>query len=243
MTPICTRLHRLLSVIDADDLPAWCAGAAHYVIAPDLLAALTREDVQKSISAMIEAGMARLPFQAVLVEFGSYVGTTRFVWLRESDGGFEARCGAIGMDYSTMATEPGRIAIQGGQLALKSRHVIGDAMAMALGVALALLMLNIRGVEKERIEPSRLNKAREAKGRTRIPAHTVLRIGVVYTRDGRPAHGGRPPKVYLRAGHVRQQACGPGWRDHKQVYIEPALVNYRPGDEEPAPRTKIVRMR
>jgi len=240
-TPIVTRLHKLAELVQGDDLPAT---EHHYVIADDLLAALPRADVQNSIAAMIEADMARLPFPELLVEFSVEPGVTRFLWLREAPGGFEATTAMLSAKgLATVPKRPALVTLQGSALCVRDHADERDGRAIILGTAFALLMLNIAGVEKQRIEPSRLNKAREKRGDAPIPAHVVLRIGVVYGRDGRlitSAHALK--KVYLRAGHVRQQACGKGWSEHKPVYIAPQLVNFTDGADAPAPKIRVTKM-
>lgn len=239
---IATRLHKLgvMTAGDAIGFPE----PRHYVIAPDLFAALGRADVQRSISAMIEADMARLPFPCVLVEFEAEPGVARFVWLREAPGGFDAVTAMLtAKGLATVPIAPAAVAIQGGEIAVREAASAADAAALALGAAFALLMLNIGGVDKVRIDPRALNRARERRGDPPIPTHTVLRIGIVLDRRGRAVKGGGLKTVYLRAGHVRQQAVGKNWAEHKIVYIAPQLVNYREGDAEPQVKPKLVRMR
>jgi hypothetical protein len=237
---IFTRLHRLADMV-GDELPA--ANGRHYVITDNLLAALTRDDVQRSIGALIEANMARLPFPTMLVEFSITPGVTRFVWLREVAGGLEALTAMLAGAMATMPVQAALVTIVDGGLRVERHADERDGQAVALGAAFALLMLNIKGVEKQHIDPVRLNQARLAVGRAPVPAHVLMKIGVVYDRHGRPVAGGGLKVVYLRAGHMRQQAVGPGWKDHKPVYIAPQLVNYRDGDEAPsAEKLRIVRM-
>lgn len=58
-------------------------GAASYVIDHAVLELLTRADVGKSIAAVIEAGIARLPVSPMLIEFSPMQGYTDFVLLEE----------------------------------------------------------------------------------------------------------------------------------------------------------------
>lgn len=238
---IFTRLHKLSALVDPGDLPS-CEN--HYVIGADLLAAMPRADVQRSIAAMIEADMARLPFPELLVEFSVQAGVTRFLWLREAPGSIRATVAMLtGESLATVPTKAASVAIEAGGLRVIDHADERDGQAIALGAAFALLMLNVRGIDKQRIEPRKLNAARAKGGKTPIPTHVVLRIGVVYDRQGKPVAGGNRLKhVYLRAGHVRDQAYGPLWRDHRRIYIGPVLVNYRDGDDVPAPRPRVVKM-
>ena len=242
MNPIFTRLHKLAELVEAVDIPKT---EHHYVIGADLMLAMPRADVQRSIAAMIDAGMARLPFPELLVEFSVDPSVTRFLWLRErpQDDAIEATTIMLtSKGLATVPLEPAQVVIQGGALAVRDCSDARDAQAIALGTSFALLMLNVKGVDKVRIEPKGLNRAREKSGKGPVPTHHVLRIGVVYDRAGKAVQGAGQKTVYLRAGHVRMQACGPGWREHRRIYVNPVLVNYREGDETPAARPRVVKM-
>ena len=103
-------------------------------------------------------------------------------------------------------------------------------MCAGFAAQIALLMLHTRGIEKEVIEPTKLNAKRQGTGKIRIPRHTVVRIRR-YDREGR-AHsvgGGRQLPLHLRIGHARHQAHGPHHSERKWIFIPPVIVNYRPG--------------
>ncbi len=232
-----TRVHKLAELV-GDDLPV--STAHHYVIGDDLLKAMARDDVQRSIEAMIEAGIARLPFEDMLVEFTPTPGVTRFVWLKEAPGSLQALTAMLAGKLATLPTEPALVTIEGRGLRIERAADERDGQAVALATSFALLMLNVRGIEKVHIEPTRLNRARMGRARM-IPAHIVLKIGVVYDREGRRTGAQGLKAVYLRAGHVRQQAIGPGWREHRPVYIAPQLVNYRDG-APPVDRLRVTKL-
>jgi len=242
MQPIYTRLHKLLEIATDE---TFTNAVHHYVIGDDLLAALSREDVQKSIDAMIQADMARLPFPEMLVEYSVSPGVSRFLWLEEKDGDISALTAMLTSNgLVTVAVEPAIVRTQAGVLRVECKTGEEDAMAVAVGTSFALLMLNIRGIEKRIIEPKALNASRAKKGRVSVPSHVLLKIGVVYTKEGKAViHGSDSLKtVYLRAGHVRQQAVGKGWSSHRPVYIAPQLVNYRDGAEIPKQKMRVVEM-
>lgn len=116
---------------------------------------------------------------------------------------------------------------------------------MALGAA--LLLLNTRGVAREVVETGRLNKHRVRSGKVPIPAHTVVRVGHVYSRGGRQvmvgAEGHRTMPIHWRRAHTRQQRIGPrSTHQTKLVYIPPILVNYT-GEGEIHTRTPEVEVR
>lgn len=258
-----TKLHKLLSVIPK--AAGVFSGKNHYVITPEVLQLLDRIDVQEAIGAMIEAKIARLPFPEIVLEFeGEEV--RRFVYLTDCQDKFssrgEAQLGSyIGLlhpdEKSAHLTEPvvfgfekidGRLNLNcwtNGSPYWENQVKVKILTGIGLNsVLVAFLLLNTRGIAKDVIETTRLNKARAAKGKRPIPTHSVLRIATVYDRNGNAVNGHSgargSPVVHLRAGHVRKQRIGPGRTETKTVYIEPVLVNYRPGGPEPAPRTRIV---
>lgn len=235
-----TRIHKLTEIVDAGDLPTV---AHHYVISDDLLRAMAREDVQRSIASLIEAGMARLPFSSILVEFSAMPGTSRFVFLEEAPDHISAMTSFMSEKVTTTPTLPAFVKIKNGALGIDGAASEADALAIVMGTAFAMLMLNIQGIEKVHIATAALNKARAQLGKPIIPTHTLLRIGTVFDRLGNPVKGPAALlTVYMRAGHARNQACGKDWSERKLIYIYPVLVNYRDGDEEPEPRLRVVKM-
>lgn len=241
LAPLFTRLHKLAEMIDPADLPA---SAHHYVIGDDLMAAMPRTDVKRSIAAMIEAGICRLPFPEMMVEFSVEHGVTRFVWLSERPGSIEATTLMLtAQGLATVPTKPAVVTIQGDALHVGEHADERDGQAIGIGASFALLMLNVRGVDKQLVDAVRLNVARAKAGKPRVPTHTVLRIGIVYDRHGKPASkGGAPMRVYLVPGHARRQAYGPRWQYHRTIYVEPFLVNFRDGDTAPVTVPRVVKM-
>ena len=109
-------------------------------------------------------------------------------------------------------------------------------------LGIALLMLNIQGVEKEVIEPTKLNRQRKASGKPGIPTHTVMRIGHVYDHNGNRVGlgAGRTMPVHMRAGHTRRQHYGEGNTLEKIVFIPPVLVNFKPGERPEVRQPKRI---
>lgn len=231
-----TALHRLAEIAGAEPLVMRMHGVAHYAVAMDVIQIMTRDDVQKSVLAMLEAGIAHLPYPEMLVEFSVAPGCVRFVLLKERSGGFSAE-GAVLVrnELADISPTHARIAVTPCGLTIDRAFDGSEADAFVLAAALGLLMLNIRGIDKQVVEPRALNKARRAHGRPTVPTHTVVRIGTVFDRAGRGHAGaiqnGRRMPVHLRAGHTRMQACGPEHSERRPVYIPPVLVNYR--EDEP----------
>lgn len=244
---IATRLHKLVEDGCVDPLLDDMLAAAKYCIADDLMEILPRADVQTSIAAMIEAGVARLPFSPLLLEFRLKPSPMwHFVLLEEIGNvgtSIRARQIYMGPDYSVVSPSRVECSVHPGLIVVDKASGELEAASVGIAVSIALLMLNIRGVDKQVIETGTLNRARAKRNRPPIPRHTLLRIGTIYDwKGGAHRHGdstGRRMPVHLRAGHCRNQACGEGFRDHKVVYIPPVLVNFRPGDAIPVP-TKLV---
>lgn len=112
-----------------------------------------------------------------------------------------------------------------------------DVPFIASALYISLLLMNTRGIVKELIEPTRLNKQRIARGAPTIPSHTVIRIGHVYAKSGQSEafDHRRSPRPHVRRGHTREVWLGPrkdpSARKRKLVYIEPMLVSYDPSFE------------
>lgn len=244
---IATRLHQALEMAPDDPDVVILASKPHYVVDRRLTEMFAREDVARSITAVIEAGLARLPFPELVVEFDAEDSVRRFVLLRESPGQvqFEASIITLNGPALTVTREPttigiARFPVPGFQVGHSSGSEL-DRLAAVFAAAVAMLMLNIQGIDKELIEPRALNAQRVAKGRPAIPRHTLLRIGTIIDSHGNQARftDGRHMPLHLRAGHVRHQACGKGNADRKLIYIPPVLVNFKPGDEDrPVPQPK-----
>lgn len=249
---IATRLHQALELAPDDRDLQTMAGKPHYVIDRRLTEMFGREDVAKSITAIIEAGLARLPFPELVVEFDAEESVRRFVLLAETPDltGFDASIATLSGPALTVTSTPTRVNIV--QIPTPGFHVEHsqgselDRLAAVFAAAVAMLMLNIQGIDKELIEPRALNAQRTAKGRPSVPRHTLLRIGTVVDSEGRSTRfsDGRHMPLHLRAGHVRHQAYGKGHLDRKLIYIPPVLVNFKPGDETrpvPQPRKILTR--
>lgn len=245
---IATKLHQLIELVGPDEPTiVKMLAAPKYVITPEVMAIMTRSDVQRSIAAMIEAGIAKLPYAPLLVEYSvdANVPVRRFVLLDElaNEGAFMARCALLnGRRFASISDTHIVVEIVDGGLKVTQQRQVAEGMAAALAVSIALLMLNIRGLDRELILTDRLNKARLRNKELPIPRHNVVRIGTIYDRAGvaHPAgEGSRHMPVHLRTGYVRNQAHGPGLSEHRPVYIPPVLVNYREGEPVRVPAKEI----
>lgn len=242
---IATRLHVLADMCPAEPLVADLGRAPHYVLSDEIVAVMSRDDVQKSILAMLEAGIAHLPFAPMVMEFEIVAGARRFMLLDEAEGGFSARCATLWRNrLADLSPSLIRLRLGADGLIVNHHSDEQEGRAAAFAVSAGLLMLNIRGVEKRVIEAGKLNRARKAHGRPLIPRHQLVRISTIYDRAG-VGHRGeshRRMPVHLRAGHTRMQACGPERSERKPVFIPPVLVNYREDGETARLPRKAVRL-
>jgi len=124
--------------------------------------------------------------------------------------------------------------------ATKRDEMFSPLIGVALG--LALLVLSVRGIEKQVVsarDVAKVNKQRAARGKPAVPEYTLLRIGTVYDSKGNGISAGEAKRrrmpVHLRAGHTRMQPHGPNRSERKLVFIPPVLVNYV-GNEDVTPR-------
>jgi hypothetical protein len=219
-------------VAEMFDLPIYC-------IDKKLIEMLARSDVKTAMADMVEHNLAKLPFPDMVLEFDC--DFRHAVRLTEIEGGFDA----VNVTYSSKALKvsSGSVALTNKGLKVSGVEWEADGLAISFAAGMALLMTNVRGVNRERIEPIEFNRARKKSGKQTVPGFTIVNIGSVYDRDGKAITGQAAMKmpVHLRSGHTRNQAVGPNREDRKLIYIAPVLVNYKPGDEPAMPRRRISR--
>lgn len=243
---IATKLHKAAELAPGEEFFTEAAGLPHYVIDETLIELLQRSDVGASISAMIEAGICKLPFPQMLIEV-DMSGNRSFVVAEEYQDHFRARMGIIHKSGLAAEVDPDTFYVHADGNAITVDTVLHKSHSswlrgVGLAISVGLLMLNIQGVDQEVIEPTKLNKRRVASGHPGIPRHTLLRIGHVYDSDGSrhaSTGSGWTMPVHLRAAHTRRQHFGEGNLQTKIVYVPPVLVNFTPGAVAPQPR-KIV---
>lgn len=264
-----TKLHVLASNVDPQNgmlgrdnkIVQDMLKAASFVIDSDVLELVKREDCRKSIRALIEAKMVRLPYNPMVIEFEVDGKSHEFVYLYEK---FDIATGAtfimgrpvlmeLQMETAMVATHEIAAAVHENEIKVSGGpyEAVGNSAhklfmhSFAVAVHLALLMLNTKGIEKEvvQVEPS-LNKKRIAKGKPPIPTHSVVHIGTIYRRDGsaikREGSGGWHMPMHWRCGYTRRQHFGKNREEEKIVYIPPCIVNFKPEEDAPhAPMRKV----
>lgn len=231
--------------------------AEHYVISDDLVEILHRDDCSSTISAIIKAGINRLPFSPMLIEFSAeglrdkapdYDEKARyFVLMEEKGGAIECHLAVLIL----RANKPYKGYFKDGSITVEAYEdglIISDKFHNEMHIAavtcatyLAFLMLNTKGIEKEVVDMKAVNKARLKKGKPQIPVYTYIRVGTVYNREGAEVKGGhRSMPVHWRSGHVRMQRFGKGWEDERPIFIPATLVNFSDGNDLPARKIRKV---
>lgn len=240
--------------------------APKFYVDRDVVELLQRNDAQASIAAMIKADVARLPYNPLLLEYETFGDTGGrmhcCVLLSEKAGAFaaevlliyEAPDGKTAVRSTPLNSEILVYLLYSGDNDRPTIKVEGngsgdklDCEIVAYATMMALLMLNIKGIEKQHVETHALNKARAKKDKSPIPSHTIVHIGTIFDKSGKGhrfgGNTGRTMAVHLRRGHARNQACGEGRQDHKWIYIPPVLVNYREADgKRPRVPEQLIRV-
>lgn len=211
--------------------------AAKYYVDNEVVEVITHGSAWKSVKALVDADMLKLPFSPMLIEFSA---TEKFRWfILLEDKGDHFKSEAVYLHFPTGKTvwtaRDITVKLDEQQFNVSGVTHDNDAHAIVCAVTMATLFLNTKGIEKKVVTPEALNKARARKGKVPVPTVTTIRIGTIYDRSGmahRQTEGatGRRMPVHLRAGHARQQHHGPNNELIKWVYIEPVIVNYNPGD-------------
>lgn len=98
------------------------------------------------------------------------------------------------------------------------------------------MTLHVRGIitRPPREENARLDRARAKRHLPPITRdYVTIHIGFITDKTGKRiayTEGlGHHVRIHLRRGHYRNQAYGPKRQEHKEMWIPPVLVNYRPG--------------
>jgi len=158
-----TKLHVLAGNVDPRDMTPGrdnyvvkaMLAAASFVIDHEVLELLRRENAAKSIKALIDAGLAKLPYNPMVVEYEVNPKWHEFVMLREKDGAIYGQIATMDNVTTTamVANEEMKITFSDGATHLapcKGDHHPDFAIfrnAFMVGVNLALLMLNTKGID------------------------------------------------------------------------------------------------
>jgi hypothetical protein len=134
--------------------------------------------------------------------------------------------------------------------AVFTKHIDPLMQEIALGSALvalnvALVLMNMRGIDREEHRNDALNKHRVKKGKPAISQYSYLRIGHVYKQDGTRVkytegdHRFMP--MHVRTAHTRRQHFGKNNEETKIIYVPSVIVNFDPKGEIKKPKQRIVK--
>lgn len=300
MSTIYTKLHEAMAVCaTAADSPErelldHLGQLPHFTFERGLANDLDRIAMTKSMAALKEAGVMRLPYPEMFMELwggtpdwrlfmgvreGATVGTFQtvavewwhdtkerkqyiypmfradFEWNDKPAESSEAILGLDGEEHpADDFTQPWGFNVSYDDHARRKLTV-----SMGFALMIAVMMVNISGLERETVDAGKLNKHRLANGKRPIPTHTVVRIGHVYNASGQKVavnHGTRGSmSIHMRAAHTKRQPHGQRWMDenpaeaakpgntsdHHVVFIPAVLVNFKDGAELATPVPKVVR--
>lgn len=265
---IASRLHKLAENVDPNtgqfgsenETVALMMQSASYVLDPAVFDLLKRVNVNETLKAMIEGDCVHLPHPQCVFEFEVDPGAHEFVLLKTiATGVFSCRYAmidtktsnamAFDQEYAVLVSESGYSFVFS-----KSRELPGSpdreipqliANITSFALTTALVLTNLRGIERKVVTCEKLNKARTKSGKPPVANHTILRIGTVYRSDGTACQAGeKGTKIpHVRQGYTRRQHYGKGNAETKLIYIPPCLVNFDPASGEEAPVSrKIVTM-
>jgi hypothetical protein len=205
----------------------------------------------ENLHPLLDAGLFRLPFDPVVVEFEPpTLGGRWFICLRH----LRTHPHILGIDVFYMYQEDQktgyfsdhRSIMAVDKEAMEIINVDDKSCGTAVGGALLMAVLChvTKGVQRTKTPaPERLNKARARKGKSIIPEYTVMSVGHVYDKHGNPqawGEAGGPRTLHWRRAHKRRQRYGVGLTQTREIMIDAMLVNYNPGDEMPEmPKRKV----
>lgn len=245
-------------------------GLPSFVIQADALLMLSRTDYIGAIHAMIEANICKLPYpdmrlewqtrEAVSADFvGTMLGNTEmepiheFIRVREIESGFECTYAfyfcksGLGAIYE----DSFKISPQIGEWVVSHRKDIDPAVKrLALGpcmmaIQVCLVLMNMKGIEREVHSFEPLNKHRIKKGKPAIAQYSYVRIGHVYRSDGTKIKytdgDHRHMPMHVRSAHTRRQHYGKENSETKLIYVPSCIVNFNPADELRVPKQRIVK--
>lgn len=241
-----------------------------FVIQNDAIEMLNRSDCIGAIKAMIEADILKLPYSDMRLEWqvrqaesAQFVGTLlgfkemepihEFVRLREIEGGIEATYAfyfcksGLGAIYEDRF----RITPRVGEWEVAYNHdtnPIIKQLAMGpcfLAINMALVLMNMKGIEREVHSFEPLNKQRIKKGKPAIAQYNYVRIGHVYRSDGtriKYSEGDhRKMPMHVRSAHTRRQHFGKENSETKIIYVPSCIVNFNPGEKPQQAKPRIIK--
>lgn len=188
------------------------SNVAHYVIDQKIADLIATDKVEKSMRALVKAGIRQLPFDPMLIEMPGLAQGRTFVRLQTHpmDRTYETALTDIyayayctfetgDQEFMVLSLRPGvPIPVKWDEEGDNGFYVAVNAdissedykaaehlgFSVVAAMMTAMFMLNTRGVVTERINHDKLNKHRIKKGKAPIRDYTVVRVGHVYDNTG-----------------------------------------------------------
>jgi hypothetical protein len=246
-----------------------------HVLQPDAFEMMKRTDCGAAIQALHDCDIFRLPYPKMIMEWCLREGNAshfapefandaweplhEFVHLEEKQDasgkyGIVAeyafvftKCRIGGLFADKLAFLPTDTGLtMGFEKNIDPRMLDVAKNAAVIAINASLVLMNMKGIEREVHTFTPLNKQREKKGKPRIPQYTYLRIGHVYKADGtrvKYTEGDhRHMPMHVRSAHTRRQHFGKENAETKIIFVPSCIVNFDPGSNLPQkPRPKVIK--
>jgi hypothetical protein len=229
--------------------------APKFVFSPEVTDFINhhQDDYEDALNTAVRAGHTELSHDPMLVEWSNKTikeQSYRMFWLVAGGTGGRYRVSSATICDDRPGVLDGYLPIELNGKQWRAGKFVGDARVptddddealynferaacTAVFYAMALHVRGIITVQPRPVDP-KLDRARRKRGLPPITKdYVTVHIGYVTDRNGKrhayqEGMGGHV-RVHLRRGHTRNQVCGRGLKDHKEVWIPSVLVNYRPG--------------
>jgi hypothetical protein len=202
-----------------------------YFLSKDLLEAISLEEMVKTVMAMEEFGIYRLPYPEVdikfkadeLLKFVSSEGEE----LEDKRFGSNCYCIMVGVG----SANPLLLLDMNGQFwadlsGYMERHCVNGHDRVKFYQDLLIVTLAMKQVRKETVR-NPMAALRIGKSKASHVYTTTLRLPAQWDQRGEagPTGSRRGPRPHLRAGHIRRQHYGPKNEAVKMVWVEATFVN------------------
>ncbi len=232
-----------------------------FILTNEALQATNRREVQETIKAMMELGIAKTPAENFMIAVDLNIYTGSFFdagnikeskelisfWQENSPNDFmllqfmnvqdgysdPVLIGWINVKTLKITKQPAPLNIEYDA----NQHWAHVQICFAL-----IVLLATRNVEKNRVENTRSSASAKRRNASQYASYTTtIRIGQITKSYGASDGSGGPKRPHLRRGHVRNQRVGEGRKDTKQIFISPIFVNADKGWVESQRKAYIVK--
>lgn len=212
------------------------------------------EAIEQTIAAIIEAKLFRLPYPEMVMIIETKTsshGQVAVLFKEKVDGVDLLVCETSNSIGFTIFSEGSlELTEKGGEpffkydlKAANKDYAERLIRYCTFAYQVSVMILDIKNLNREYIEPTGLNRSRQKKGKPRIFPYTYVSLSKRYVSSEKGGSGkptGRTMPVHMRAGHIRRQRVGKGLTEEKIIYIEPVIVNYESGEELKIRNTRVL---